>query len=597
MATDSDRRRTAFPLEFLGRVGIAWVIVAALLVAVNWNAIATQRFPDPDDIMRLVQVRDLLGGQSWFDLTQYRVDAANGGVPMHWSRLVDVPLALVILILTPFLGAAAAESAALIIVPLMTLGIAMLLAARIAWRLMGDEEATLTSLVLALSVPVLFQLGPLRIDHHGWQIVCALIAINGMMARSPKVGGAVIGTATAMWISISIEGLVLAAAMFAVLALRWLRDRNLRDWLLSAIQALVIVSTALFFLTRGFDQFVNFCDAIGPVHLAMFGWGAAVLTVLARFEPIPRALLLAGFAMAGGGAVGMMLYTTPQCATGGGFADLDPLVAQYWHANILEGMPIWRQSLTVALQYAVTPAIALVAAINLTTQSRDWLRGFWRDYAIILGAALVISLFISRAGAVACALAAPPLAWQLRQWLRAIRVMRRPAPRMAAMLAVVCALLPAFPAMLLTSAIPARASLGGAADTPVKAVDCRVQDIDEVLARLPVGEFYAPLDIAPELLLVSDHTVLATGHHRGHRAMKVLIETAIGTPQEARRTLAERGATYVALCPSLGEARLYSKIAPEGFVAGLVAGDVPEWLEPIEHEVRSGVMLWQIKPE
>ena len=292
----------------------------------------------------------------------------------------------------------------------------------------------------------------------------------------------------------------------------------------------------------------------------------------------------------------MLLYSAPQCATGGGFAELDPLVAQYWHANVLEGMPIWRQSLTTALQYAITPLIALAAAINLASRSRDWLRQFWSDYAIVLGASLLIAILVSRAGAVACALAAAPLAWQLRHWLRAIRSMERPAPRMAAMLGVCCALLPAFPAMLLTSAMPARASLGGASDTPIKAIDCRVQDAGEALSSLPQGEFYAPLDIAPELLLVSEHSVIATGHHRGHTAMKVLMQTALGSSADARATLNERGTSYVAICPSLGEARMYAKIAPEGFVASLVRGEAPEWLEPVEIEGLSGLRVWRFNP-
>lgn len=592
-----ERRRAALPLEFLGRVGIAWGIVCALLVLVNWNAITERRFPDPDDIMRLVQVRDLIAGQSWFDLTQYRVDAANGGVAMHWSRLVDIPLLLVITLLSPLVGPAAAEGAALIAVPLITLACAMLLAARIAWRLMGDEEATLTSLVVALSIPVLFQLGPLRIDHHGWQIVCALAAVNGLMARSPKGGGWLIGSALAIWLSISLEGLPLAAIIFAVLALRWLRERSAREWLLSAIQSLALVSGALYLLTRGIGDLATYCDAISPLHLAMFAWGAVVLTVLARLEPAPRGIVIAGFAIAGGGAVGMMLYAAPQCVSGGGFAELDPLVAQYWHANVLEGMPIWRQSPTAALQFAVTPLIALVAAINLASRSREWLRRFWSDYAMILGGAFVVALFVSRAGAVACVLAAPPLAWQLRHWLRAIRSMDAFAPRMAAMLGVCCALLPAFPAMLLASAMPARASLGGATDAPIKAIDCRVQDSGEALATLQKGEIYAPLDIAPELLLVSEHTVVATGHHRGHEAMKVLIETALADETEARATFAERGTSYVAICPSLGEARMYAKIAPQGFIASLVGGDAPEWLEPVEIEGLSGLHVWRIRSE
>ena len=148
-------RGAALSLAMLGKLGAVWLLVCAMLLAVNWTEIVNIRFPDPDDTMRLIQVRDLLAGQSWFDLNQYRIDAPGGGVEMHWSRLVDVPIALVIMVLTPFLGSANAQMAALIMVPLMTLGIAMLLAARIARRMLGDEETTLTALILAICVPVL----------------------------------------------------------------------------------------------------------------------------------------------------------------------------------------------------------------------------------------------------------------------------------------------------------------------------------------------------------------------------------------------------------------------------------------------------------
>jgi hypothetical protein len=451
--------------------------------------------------------------------------------------------------------------------------------------------------VLAISVPVLFQLGPLRIDHHGWQIVCALAAVNGLMARSPVLGGRIIGASLATWLAISLEGLPLAAIIFAVIAVRWLRHRDARVMMVGAIQSLALVSLALFLLTRGIDDLALYCDAISPVHLAMFLWGAVVLTLFAKFEPMPRGILLFGFAIAGGGALAGLLMAAPQCASGGGFSALDPIVAKYWHANVLEGMPIWRQSLSTALQYAVTPLIALVAAIALAARSRDWLRQFWFDYAVILAGAFVVSIFVSRAGAVACVLAAPPLAWQLRQWLRAIRTMEQPAPRMVAMVGVVCALLPAFPAILLANAMPARASLGGVPDVAVKAVDCRMQDAGPMLAELPKGEFFAPMDIAPELLLTTDHTVIATGHHRGNAGMRVLMETALGSPDEAKAALAKRGTAYVALCPALGEARMYARIAPTGFVADLIDGDAPGWLEPVTLDQGNGLKVWRIRPE
>ncbi|MEM1053365.1 MAG: hypothetical protein AAGI28_14850, partial [Pseudomonadota bacterium] len=350
-------------------------------------------------------------------------------------------------------------------------------------------------------------------------------------------------------------------------------------------------------LTRGFADLVSYCDAIGPVHLAMFVWGAAVLTLLTRVKRPSLGIILVGFTVTGGGALAMMLSTAPHCVTGGGFAQIDPLVADLWLANVLEGRPIWEQVLAIALQYLVAPLIGISAAFRLAQRSHDGMRQLLNDYALILGGALVISVFVARAGAVACVLASPLLGWQLRRWLRAIRVMDQPAVRMAAMVGVACALLPAIPALLLTSAMPVRASVGGAEDVPIRVTDCRVQDARAVLSQLPQGEIYALLDIAPDLLLVSDHSVVATGHHRGDRAMKVLIETAIGTPDEARALLSQRGSSYVAMCPALHEARTYTAIEPDGFVSQLAEGKVPQWLERIDVPQSNGLKLWRVRPE
>ena len=57
------------------RVLICWALLALTMIAVNFKLIATMRFGDPDDALRLLQVRDLLAGQSWFDVHQYRIAA------------------------------------------------------------------------------------------------------------------------------------------------------------------------------------------------------------------------------------------------------------------------------------------------------------------------------------------------------------------------------------------------------------------------------------------------------------------------------------------------------------------------------------------
>ena len=81
---------------------IGWGIAAVVFCITGAAGIAQLRFPDPDDAMRLLEVRDWLGGQGFYDVWQHRL--AGGAFSMHWSRLVDMPLAAVMLIADPLFG-------------------------------------------------------------------------------------------------------------------------------------------------------------------------------------------------------------------------------------------------------------------------------------------------------------------------------------------------------------------------------------------------------------------------------------------------------------------------------------------------------------
>jgi hypothetical protein len=587
-----ERRRPAIDAELLARVLLAFALVAVLALVTNLPAIAEMRFPDPDDTLRLQQVRDLIAGQGWFDVTQYRVNAAEGGVPMHWSRLVDLPVAGTILLLRPLFGQPMAEMIALIVVPLITFGIAIFLAGRIAWRLLNAEATTFACLALALSVPVVAQLRPLRIDHHGWQIVLALLAVNGLMARLPRAGGWVTGLALALWVSISVEGLPLAAAIVGITALRWLRRDEGKQWLIATMQALAAGSIAIFLLTRGFGNLATYCDAISPVHLAIFAWGALALTGLGALGRHPLPFTIGGFLVTGAGAAAIVALWAPQCATGGGFAALDPLVHEFWYLGVAEGQPLWAQSYDVMLQITIPPLIALWTAVRLAKSSDDWLRDFWIDYALLLAASLLISIFVARAGAVTGALAAVPLGWQIREWIRAARRIAQPTKRALALAGVALVLVPAMPVTLFTMAVPATAS--PLANT-TRTSSCMLQEAAPALDALPKGEILAPLDIGPMLVYATKHGVIATGHHRGSEAMRQTISAFLGSDEEAHELLRKRGTSYVAICPDLGEPALYIARAPDGFAASLVNGKAPAWLEPVPMEQGIGLKIWKVK--
>ena len=97
-----------------------------------------------DDAMRLVGVRDLLAGQPWGDLVQHRLSPPDG-VAMHWSRLVDAPLALLVAGFRPLLGQAAAESVAVTIWPLALLAALAALTMKTGALLAGRAGASCRS--------------------------------------------------------------------------------------------------------------------------------------------------------------------------------------------------------------------------------------------------------------------------------------------------------------------------------------------------------------------------------------------------------------------------------------------------------------------
>src|SRR5260370_41534286 len=113
-AADSPVPAAAIAANHKIMIALLWAVVACTLAVPVikdgvFDAMST------DDAMRLVEVRDLIAGQAWFDLAQHRLDPP--GVSMHWSRAIDAPLAALILLLRPLAGAPAAGAGPMVPFP------------------------------------------------------------------------------------------------------------------------------------------------------------------------------------------------------------------------------------------------------------------------------------------------------------------------------------------------------------------------------------------------------------------------------------------------------------------------------------------------
>src|SRR6478672_3388729 len=99
-------------------VFLVWLGFCAFFIYSKWDQIRWFGLGDTDDNMRIMQVRGLLHGQGWYDLRQHHLNPPIGA-SIHWSRLVDLPIAGLILSLRPFLGGAGAERWAVAIAPML----------------------------------------------------------------------------------------------------------------------------------------------------------------------------------------------------------------------------------------------------------------------------------------------------------------------------------------------------------------------------------------------------------------------------------------------------------------------------------------------
>jgi len=570
-------------------VTLVWLAVCATLVLAS-SHIAAQRFPDVDDAMRLLQVRDLLAGQDWYDLHQYRVNPPAGTL-MHWSRVVDVPLGGLIWLLSLVLAADRAEFAASFAIPLILLLLTMFTVARIALERAGLRAALIACAAFVLMPVLPAQFQPLRIDHHGWQVLSVALALWAVFLPRPARGAMMAGLAMAVGLIISLETVVMAAGFGLLLTWRWLIDPAARVWLVRYLQALAGGLVVLFALTRGAADLAAHCDAIAPSHLGLFVVIAAGVTLTGAANPASRSAVLAGLAASGAAGIALFGWSAPACLASP-FAGLDPLVRDLWYLRVTEGMPLWQQPLLDALAAALTCLAALGVALFCAIRGAQGERGWWREYALLLAVAILGGFATWRSIAFTGMMATIPLAvlagWVIDYWRTAA-----PLPaRLAAVIALYLAFLPAA-ALQPFESLMVRA--GANERVQIRPSRCDMYRAAAQLDRLPRGVVFTLLDIGPPVLLETHHSIVASGHHRSQAGMRSVIAAFTGNPQTARKLLVAHRADYVVVCKDLLEITNYRKFGgPGSFASLLTAGREPDWLVPVDLGLPDNLRVWKV---
>ena len=571
---------------------IVWLGFCAFFIYSKWDQIRWFGLGDTDDNMRIMQVRALLHGQGWYDLRQHHLNPPIGA-SIHWSRLVDLPIAGLILGLRPFLGGPAAERWAVAIAPLLPYLLLLFSLALTARRLLGPSAYLLAFLTLFFAGSTNGMFMPERIDHHGWQLALLALSISSIADRDKVRGGIVLGLSSALSLAIGLEMIIYLALAGVAMVLFWVDEVEERERLRAYAVTLGGATALAFLVFASNDNRGAVCDALSPVWLSDALIGSALMLGLAWVSPADSKRRLALAVIAGIVVAAFHALTWPHCLQR--LEGVSPEVERLWLSHVKEARPVYLHGWRVA---ALIVALPITGAIGWALLA--W-KG-WGDRELrrrILGAALP--------GIAASLL----LLWQVRTG---------PAAQMMAVLggaAIIWFLLPrfwggrnflsvvfgSFLVVAVGGGMLVPVLVGFIPEKPETARDKQIGKANNLcgsmwglrpVALQPKGVVMTYVDLGPRLIAVTHHDAITGPYHRNGQQIADVMNFWRGSEAQAHALAGKYRVNYVLSCPDSSTTTIFTAEAPKGFYVQLQRGQVPSWLTPVQLPKDSPYRMWRV---
>jgi hypothetical protein len=545
---------------------------------------------DNDDNMRLVVIRDWLAGQSWFDTHQYRL-GLDGGVLMHWSRFVDLPIGAMIRFFSLFVANHQAEVIALAIWPVL-LAALFLVAVGIAARRIGDNATFHIALGFAsiyVYTSVRFQPG--AIDHHNVQLVLVMLIVAMLVDPLYRVASYVTaGIACALAIAIGAETVPMVAVACLCITLQWLwHGVKFRRAAGAFGLSLAIAVTAAFFATTPpYLYSAVTCDNLSlgfQAPTAIGGTGLFLCSLLP--DRFGRGMRIGAIAVLGAVVLVATKLIAPECL-GSPLANLDPMLVKLWLNNVTEAQSIFGELRTEPFMVGYFYAVGLLA---LAVCGFEIMRGERTEFHLIMlaliGTAWGVALIQLRSAFFSNALSILPLA-VLITGLR--RHAGKEPENINAGLAYILGVLGSVPVIwglggiLLEQGIGNSFSLSTIAKSGTSSAEvgeCGTPPEWDALASLPPGLVISASNSGAEILRFTHHRAISAPYHRNQGGMLTELHIGLATPSEAEAFFRGAGASYLAFCKNDPQTSNLIEMKPDGLYAALADGKVPSYLEPL----------------
>ncbi|MDO6591398.1 hypothetical protein DS901_10025 [Loktanella sp. D2R18] len=530
-----------------------------------------------DDIMRLLSVRDWLGGQGWFDVRQYRLIPPEG-VSLHWSRYIDAGIAAIIVPMSWFFSPETAELIAVTAWPTLIMVFTLMIIGFGTRRVFGVAAACfamLCTVIWPLTADLHSSAG--NLDHHNVQfLMMVIMAFAVIWPSRPIAAGIIGGFAGAFSLAVGLESLVFIVGVGMVLLVHaaFAATRQTRHMLIAFCLSLGAGSTLFWLGQTGPDIRMDLmCDQLAPPTLSLvaIAMAASLLSVAvagAQVRPI-RSLGVAMVVTAGGLALAWPLLA--HCLAGP-YAQIPPELQELISTQIAEAKP--------GIVYAISkPAISLVFVLPIFA-------------ALIFGGMLWVQTRRDPIGKplamllILCLIGLPMMLLQMRTVIIAASVVPMIGGAVIAqygrsyfatrdlkdgLLALVIAILIVSPVTVVRGLWPLLPSSNSTTATTQD--NCRRYTSLNVLNDVPPAVVLSHVNYGTSLMWATHHAAISAPYHRSTAAFMNGIVPFQMEAEEMKAYTQKTSATHLLLC------RGYSYKST--FVRGLAMGETVDWLRPV----------------
>jgi hypothetical protein len=549
---------------------------------------------DTDGYMRLVRVRELLAGGAWFDPVIARSNAPFGEV-MHWTRPLDFLIAVIALLLRPFMSGAAALAVSGAVISALCHAAVCVAAVWVVHPIVRGPERFLAMPAVLAQTSVMAYGGLGRADHHMLIFLLFTLAlgswIRALLQPADRRSAIMAGVWSGIGIWVGPETLLPLAVLLLSGAVAWIAcgDRYGRANLSLCIGLAAAIALALVIERppRGWMS-VEF-DRISVAHLhvallALAFWSVARSARLdhtrsgdARARRIAIALVGATVAAA------ILLLLHPQFFRGP-WVDVDSAVIGVWLARVTELQPAWPRTRGDVGRFIsmLGAAIAFVPIVAV------WLRREQRADMRLVWLLLLVSLLIYVPLAAAQQRFSPYAG--IIATIASIELLRRGSVLLARFSGIALSvtrvtliigvlLWPVIAGETVSAAVgrPAVAATTDGGET------CDLTDAARRLTRA-FGEpqtIAAFIDFGPEILYRTPHLVLAGPYHRNRDGI-LAAHALLASPDDAAalEIVHDRGVDLILLCPSR-DAGYFGGTESGSLYARMLRGESPPWMEEV----------------